>query len=173
MEGREPLSIEQINESRIDSRYNIESFVLNIKAWENIKTELSELFKGGQKYKFDSNICEHLPNKKGIYIFYVEPDFPFLPETRYLMYVGRVIGTNTFHNRFYKYVEGIGNSNQSENKMLLTNMWPGKTWVMVYPLDMDDEAITKIEDNLIDNIVPPLNGKVKTNSAKNSRSIYQ
>lgn len=172
MEERKPLSIEQINESRIDSRYNIESFVLNIKAWTNIKTELSELFRGGQKFKFDSHICELLPNTKGIYIFYVEPDFPFLPETRYLMYVGKVTGTNTFHNRFYKYVEGIGDSSQSENKMLLTNMWPGKTWVVVYPLDMDDDAIKTIEDNLIDNIVPPLNCTVKATSAKNSRSIY-
>ena len=35
-----------------------------------------------------------------------------------------------------------------------------------------DDEIEAIEDNLIDNIVPPLNNKVKAKAAKNSRSIY-
>ena len=56
--------------------------------------------------------------------------------------------------------------------MLLTNLWPNKTWVYVYPLDVTDDEIEAIEDNLIDNIVPPLNNKVKAKAAKNSRSIY-
>jgi hypothetical protein len=56
--------------------------------------------------------------------------------------------------------------------MLLTNLWPNKTWVYVYPLDATDDEIEAIEDNLIDNIVPPLNNKVKAKAAKNSRSIY-
>ena len=56
--------------------------------------------------------------------------------------------------------------------MLLTNLWPEKTWVYVYPLDLSDKEIESIEDNLIDNIVPPLNNRVKATSAHNSRSIY-
>ena len=88
------------------------------------------------------------------------------------MYVGKVAGNNTFRNRFYEYVNAIGNLDQRLNIMLLTNLWPNKTWVYVYPLDVTDDEIEAIEDNLIDNIVPPLNNKVKAKAAKNSRSIY-
>ena len=88
------------------------------------------------------------------------------------MYVGKVTGTDTFFHRFYEYVSNIGNLNQRQNTMLLTNLWPEKTWVYVYPLDLSDKEIESIEDNLIDNIVPPLNNRVKATSAHNSRSIY-
>ncbi len=167
-----PLSITAINNARIEKTYNIESFVLNMDTWANIDPKLSVYFAGGNKFKFDENITNHLSTNKGIYIFYVEPDFPFSPATRYLMYVGKVTGTNTFKNRFYSYVNAIGNINEKENIMILTNLWPGKTWVYVYPLNMTDKEIEAIENNLIDNIVPPLNSRVKSKSAKNSRSIF-
>lgn len=166
------LSLQEINNAYPEKVYNIESFVLNVNTWANIRQELGNLFHNGLRFKFTENIRESLPHTKGIYIFYVEPNFPFLPETRYLMYVGKVTGTDTFFHRFYEYVNNIGNLNQRQNTMLLTNLWPEKTWVYIYPLDLPDKEIESIEDNLIDNIVPPLNNRVKATSAHNSRSIY-
>ncbi len=166
------LSLQEINDAYPEKVYNIESFVLNINTWPNVRQDLRSLFNNCLRFKFDEHICDSLPKTKGIYIFFVEPDFPFMPETRYLMYVGKVTGTNTFLNRFYDYVSNIGKINQRQNTMLLTNLWPEKTWVHVYPLDLPDNEIESIEDNLIDNIVPPLNNKVKATSAHNSRSIY-
>lgn len=166
------LSLQEINDAYPEKAYNIESFVLNINTWSNVRQELGGLFHDCLRLKFDENIRDSLPKTKGIYIFFVEPNFPFLPETRYLMYVGKVTGTNTFFHRFNEYVSSIGNLNQRQNTMLLTNLWPEKTWVYVYPLDLSDKEIESVEDNLIDNIVPPLNNRVKAKSAHNSRSIY-
>lgn len=166
------LSIQDINNAYPEKVYNIESFVLNINTWAYVRQELGTLFCNGLRLKFDEHIRDSLPRTRGIYIFYVEPDFPFLPETRYLMYVGKVTGTDTFFHRFYEYVSDIGKLNQRQNTMLLTNLWPEKTWVYIYPLDLSDKEIESIEDNLIDNIVPPLNNRVKAASARNSRSIY-
>jgi len=166
------LSLQEINNAYPEKIYNLESFVLNINTWQNVRQDLSELFHNGLRLKFDEHIRESLPKTRGIYIFFVEPNFPFLPETRYLMYVGKVTGTDTFFKRFYEYVSDIGKLNQRQNTMLLTNLWPEKTWVYVYTLDLSDSEIEAIEDNLIDNIVPPLNCRLKAKEAQNSRSIY-
>lgn len=166
------LTLQDINNANPQKVYNIESFVLNISSWQNVRQDLSNLFRNGLRLKFDENIRNSLPHTRGIYIFFVEPDFPFSPETRYLMYVGKVTGSDTFFHRFYEYVTDIGKLNQRQNTMLLTNLWPEKTWVYVYTLDLSDSEIESIEDNLIDNIVPPLNCRLKTKEAQNTRSIY-
>lgn len=166
------LSLQEINNAYPEKIYNIESFVLNINTWQNVRQDLSEFFRNGLRLKFDEHIRESMPKTRGIYIFFVEPNFPFMPETRYLMYVGKVTGSDTFFNRFHEYVSDIGKLNQRQNTMLLTNLWPEKTWVYVYTLDLSDREIESIEDNLIDNIVPPLNCRLKAKEAQNSRSIY-
>lgn len=168
----EALSYEELNNDNPEQIYNIKTFVLNLQSWKEVRTDLGVLFRNGQRFKFDEHIQEQLPKTKGIYMFFVEPKFPFQPEVRYLMYVGKVTGTNTFQNRFYDYVSGIGCHNQRRNIQLLTNLWPNKTWVYVYELELSDDEIENIEDNLIDNIIPPMNNKFKAITAKNSRSIY-
>ena len=166
------LTYQELNNQNPEKIFNIKTFVLNSQNWQSVRPDLNILFKNWKKYKFDEHIQDYLPNTKGIYIFFVEPNFPFLPETRYLMYVGEVSGTNTFHNRFYDYVSGIGSKKHRRNIQLLTNLWPDHTWVYVYELNLPDKDITDIEDNLIDNINPPMNNKFKAKAAKNSRSIY-
>lgn len=166
------LSLEELNNDNPEKVFRIDTFVLNHQTWVNIRKDLSILFSNGKKFKFDENIQSVLPSTKGIYIFFVEPEFPFSPEVRYLMYVGRVIGSNTFKKRFYKYVAAIGSHKERRNIQLLTNLWPNKTWVYIYELNLKDDEITAIEDNLIDNIIPPMNNKFKSSKAKNSRSIY-
>lgn len=168
----EALSYEELNNDNPEQIYNIKTFVLNLQSWKEVRADLDDLFRNGQRFKFDEHIQDQLPKTKGIYIFFVEPKFPFQPEVRYLMYVGKVTGTNTFQNRFYDYVSGIGRHNQRRNIQLLTNLWPNKTWVYVYELELSDDEIEILEDNLIDNIIPPMNNKFKAITAKNSRSIY-
>lgn len=166
------LTYQELNDLNPEKVFNIKSFVLNSQRWGLVRPDLKILFQNGKRIKFDKNIQSQLPKTKGIYIFFVEPQFPFAPETRYLMYVGEVTGHNTFYNRFYDYVSAIGDKNHRRNIQLLTNLWPGNTWVYVYELDLPDKEITAIEDNLIDNIIPPLNNKFKVKSSQSSRSIY-
>lgn len=166
------LTYQELNNQNPEKIFNIKTFVLNSQRWSMVRSDLQSLFKNGIKIRFDENIQDHLPKTKGIYIFFVEPRFPFAPETRYLMYVGEVTGKDTFHHRFYDYVSGIGSKKHRRNIQLLTNLWPQNTWVYVYELSLPDDEITAIEDNLIDNIVPPLNNKFKVKSSHNSRSLY-
>ena len=113
------LSLEELNNINPEKIYNIKSFVLNINTWKNLRNDLTILFKNGKRFLFDENIRDSLPSTKGIYMFFIEPCFPFIPETRYLMYVGRVIGSNTFYKRFNDYVSSIGNKDKRRNIQLL------------------------------------------------------
>ncbi len=169
------LTRDELADLNPEKLYNIPTFVLHYELWQNIDPTLAATLNAPVKIKFDANIRNNLGtlrNKKGIYIFFVEPDFPFVPKANYLMYVGRVINTNTFYLRFRDYVNGIGNRNIRRNIQLLTNLWEDKTWVYFYELNLADNRIKTIESNLFDNIVPPLNNQFRARRALNSRSIY-
>lgn len=166
------LTKDELTALNPDQIYNINTFVLHNELWGLLDTRYTELLGSPRRLEFNGKIREKLSDKKGIYMFFVEPDFPFSPKVSYLMYVGRVIGENTFNKRFYEYVNAIGNKNVRRNIQLLTNLWPGRTWVYVYELDLPDDEITKIEDDLIDHVVPPMNNRFKLEKAFNSRSIY-
>lgn len=169
------LTRNQLTELNPEIIYNISTFVLHYELWQNLDSNLRNILYVPVRIQFDENIRDNLGvirNKKGIYMFFVEPEFPFAPQANYLMYVGRVIGSNTFFRRFYEYVSAIGNKNKRRNIQLLTNLWPGKTWVYFYELNLADNTIEEIEKNLYDNIIPPFNNQFKARRALNSRSIY-
>jgi hypothetical protein len=168
------LTKEELSELNPEKVYNIPT-VLHQELWSSIDPTLATVLNAPLRIPFDTSIRTKLggvKNKKGIYIFMVEPDFPFVPKVNYLLYVGRVIGRNTFFKRFHDYVSSIGNKNKRRNLQLLTNLWPGKTWVYFYELALPDPRISAIEKNLFDNIIPPLNNQFRSKRATNARSIY-
>lgn len=170
-----PLTAKQLISLNSDIVYNIKNYVLNINLWRKLSAQTQKHLKkvSPKKYPFDGNIQSSLSKTaKGIYIFAVEPDLKIIPEISHLLYIGKVEGSNNFHQRFYDYVGAIGHKDKRRNIQILTNLWPGKTWVYVYELTLTDKQIVEIEDNLLDSIVPPLNNKFKLKGAKKSRSIY-
>ena len=172
---RRPLTEKQLVQVNPDIIYNVKKYVLNIKLWKNITAATKKHLNSVtyKKFPFNGNIQRHLSKSaKGIYFFTVEPDFQFPPTIVHLLYIGKVEKTDTFHHRFYDYVGAIGLKDKRRNIQLLTNLWPGKTWVYVFELALPDADIVTIEDNLLDSIVPPLNNRFKLKQAKNSRSIY-
>lgn len=169
------LTRDELADLNPEKIYSIPTFILHYELWKNIDPTLSSILNAPVRIKFDANIRSNLgtiKDKKGIYMFFVEPDFPFVSNANYLMYVGRVIKTNTFFKRFNDYVNGIGNKNVRRNIQLLTNLWEDKTWVYFYELNLADTRISAIESNLFDNIIPPLNNQFRSKRALNSRSIY-
>ncbi len=150
-------------------------FLLHYELWPNLDAALLANLINPIKLRFDEDIRDNLgpiKNKKGVYFFFVEPECPLVFDINYFVYVGRVTQDNTFFKRFYDYVSAIGDKNRRRNIQLLTNLWPGKTWVYFFDLGLTDAEIDSIESNIYDNIVPPLNNKFKAKKAKNSRSIY-
>lgn len=63
-----PLSYEELNNDNPEQIYNIETFVLNLQSWRDVKDDLRVLFQNGQRFKFDEHIQDSLPKTKGIYI---------------------------------------------------------------------------------------------------------
>lgn len=169
------LTRDELADLNPEKLYNIPTFVLHYELWQNVDPNLALTLNAPVKVQFDENIRNNLGairNRKGVYMFFVEPEFPFVPTVNYLMYVGKVVGTNTFFKRFYDYVSAIGDKNKRRNIQLLTNLWEGRTWVYFYELAMTDVQIEGIEQNLYDNIIPPLNNQFRAKRALNSRSIY-
>lgn len=150
-------------------------FLLHFGLWPKLDSTLLSNLVNPIKIPFDEHIRDNLgvlKDKKGIYFFFVETECPFVPDVNYFVYVGRVTAENTFFKRFYDYVTAIGNKNKRRNIQLLTNLWPGKTWVYFFDLNLTDVEIDTIESNIFDNIVPPLNNKFKAKTAQNGRSLY-
>ena len=168
------LTIDELSELNPDKTYLL-PFVLHYHQWKKLDSKHMAILNKPIKIQFDSNIRNKmggLKTKKGIYMFIVEPEFPFIPSVNYLVYVGRVMGKNTFFSRFYEYVTAIGNKKVRRNIQLLTNLWEAKTWVYFYELALSDIQIAQIEQNIFDNIIPPLNNQFRVKRALNSRSIY-
>jgi hypothetical protein len=166
------LTLEEINAQNPEKVYDL-PLTLNIQHWANL--DLPVHLPVPQKHQFDEGIRERLPdtlrNKKGIYMFVVEPAFPFTPRIDYLLYIGRVKNDDTFFKRFYHYVKSIGSIYPSRNIQLLTNLWPEKTFVYFFALDSTDDIITEVERQLIKFIIPSLNNALFIDGAHNPRNI--
>ncbi len=166
------LSLEEINAQNPEKVYDL-PLTLNINNWKKINLPID--IGPPSKFMFDEEIRENLPEplkyKRGIYMFVVEPEFPFFPRIDYLLYIGRVIRNNTFYNRFYAYVKAIGNIKPKRNIQLLTNLWPNKTFVYFFEIDDIDDIIIDIEKQLIKFIIPSLSNQVYVEGAHNPRSI--
>lgn len=166
------LTLEELNSVNPEKIYDL-PLTLNINLWNTITLPVS--LPTPIKIEFNEKIRQSLPlkikNKKGIYMFVVEPNFSFSPEIKYPIYIGRVYKDNTFFKRFYEYVQSIGNFNIKRNRQIMTNAWPTKTFVYYYELNNDNE-IEFIEKELVDKIIPPLNNKFYLKEAQNTRSIY-
>ncbi len=165
------LSLEEINEQNPEKIYDL-PLTLNIKKWQTFSLPVN-LTSYSKKIKFDENIrqqMDSIKDKKGIYMFVVEPNFPFVPRIDYLLYIGRVIKSDTFFKRFSDYVNSIGNKNVRRNIQLLTNAWIEKTFVYFFEIN-NDQNIIDTEKQLINIIVPSLNNQLYLKGAHNPRSI--
>jgi hypothetical protein len=167
------LTLQELNSVNPEKIFDL-PLTLNINLWNSIS--LPTRLPNPIKIEFNEKIRDILPStvkeKKGIYMFVVEPNFPFDPDIKYPIYIGRVLKTNTFFKRFYEYVDCIGNCNVKRNRQLMTNAWPLKTFVYYYVLTNDAE-IEMIEKELVDKIIPPLNNMFCLKEATNTRSLYK
>ncbi len=168
------LSQEQLNSVNPEKIYDL-PLTMNIDLWGQFNLPVA--LPNPIKLAFNENIRDNLPqiikNKKGIYMFLVEPNFPFTPDINYLVYIGRVISNNTFFKRFYEYVKAIGNMNVKRNRQLMANAWYGSTNVYFYDLSAaSDDDIKEVENQLVNYIIPPLNVQYRIDEAQNTRSLY-
>lgn len=169
------LTLEEINNSFPDNRY-----LLNVIHNPNLWNELNiPKLPNPTRVKFDENIKANMPllirDEKGIYMFILEPEYPFEPSIKHLVYIGRVRSGETdfnFYKRFDDYKGLIGKSNGSLNKVLLTNLWPEQTFVYFFGLStLSDDDISDIENILIKKIIPPLNSAIGGKSEQ-TRNLY-
>ena len=95
------LTLKEINESCIERCHRLH-VIHNKDWWEEINLDI---FPEPIRLEFNATIREHMPvqvkKHKGIYMFFIEPNHPFKPDIKHLMYVGRVLSGQSDHN-FYK-----------------------------------------------------------------------
>lgn len=166
------LTLTEINDQNPEKVYDM-PLTLNIENWKKINLPIS--MPSPEKIEFNEDIRNNLPTnikyKKGIYMFFVEPEFPFSPRLDYLLYIGRVIKGNTFFKRFYDYVNSIGSTKPRRNIQFLTNLWEGKTFVYFFDIQTNDDDIIEIEKQLIKYIAPSLNSELILKGAHNPHGI--
>ena len=99
----------------------------------------------------------NVPNQAGIYLFFIKPNVQIYPEQSFIMYVG--YSMNLF-NRYYDYLTTYKNSDEPNyfERRLMLNAWEDVLYYTFINLNGQTEAaIQKIEDKIIDSLVPPIN----------------
>lgn len=98
-----------------------------------------------------------VPNNPGIYLFFVKPNPIVYPEQSFVMYVGMAM--NLF-NRYGDYLTTYKNSDEPNyfERRIMLNVWEDQLYYTFIDLSgLTEKQIKKIEDKIIDSLVPPIN----------------
>ncbi|MED4019150.1 hypothetical protein [Sutcliffiella cohnii] len=141
-------------------------FILNVDFWANYNRELIKLEDlEWKEVKFLDDLgtdmsseMEGLPSDSGgIYFFYVKSNI--IPGNGYLVYIGRAFYTDSqnLKKRCRSYYQKYFNERPKIRRMI--RKW-GIHLHLRYICLKDNELIEKLEEELINAIIPPLNDKI-------------
>ena len=112
-----------------------------------------------QSVKFGEQSRNSVPsNKFGVYAFMLEPNFPDIPCSAYLLYIGKTV--RNFRRRYGEYLD------EEEDDFARPKIaWMFERWsehIRFYYAPIANKSLVKeTEDKLIDSCVPPCNDKFK------------
>ena len=167
------MEVDVIKNSINDSKW---SFIINPEFWENIDTDVKSLIDTDwSEVKFFKDTKEPneqintIPNDRGgIYLFIIKPNY--IPDTHlYIMYVGRARNTKN-QNLRKRCKDYYSESNRPKVKRLLERWWK-YIYIKYLPLD-DNDIIDKVEEELINAIVPPCNDKIPNKKIQNTIKAF-
>ena len=118
--------------------------------------------------KFEKDNRSHIPSRKGIYAFFVEPRIANFPSHGYLMYIGQT-GQDSNHNlrkRFGNYLSKSESKRRRRIKYML-NKWKGYLYFYYAEIDPDQINLKQLEQILLDTFTPPFvkegfSGKIRS-----------
>ena len=112
----------------------------------------------------DANQAGLLPDTGGIYSFILKPNLMGLPETSYLLYIGKTKEISRRYRDYQFYKSDSGYKKRPHINSML-NKWPAQIWFFFAKLD-GQKVRNDVEDILLNCCVPPFNiefkGRVNT-----------
>ena len=106
--------------------------------------------------KFERENRTQIPNSKGIYAFFVEPQIANFPSHGYLMYIGES-GQDSNRNlrkRFGDYFSEKKGANRVTIEYML-NLWEGYLYFYYAEVDLNQMDLKELEKILLDTFTPP------------------
>jgi hypothetical protein len=98
-----------------------------------------------------------IPKLPGIYLFFVKPTSRIHEEQSFILYVGYSMN---LYNRYGDYLYKYSNSDEPNyiERRIMLNSWSDYLYYTYIDLNGKTESeITKIESDIIDSLVPPIN----------------
>jgi hypothetical protein len=108
-------------------------------------------------FQFNAENRATVPNVPGIYLFFVKPSVQVYPEQSFILYVGRSMN---LYNRYGDYLTTYKNSDEPNHleRRLMLNAWEAELQYTYFTLAGYTEIqVEKIEKQIIDSLVPPIN----------------
>jgi hypothetical protein len=112
------------------------------------------------------------PDQYGVYSFMLEPDFPGLPKSAYLLYIGKTEENRGFRVRYqdYLYEQYKGFARPVISRAL--RRWEGYIWFYYAAIPQVD-LIDTVETALIISCIPPYNEKFPGRIGRAIRAFRQ
>ena len=122
--------------------------------------------------RFGENYTQQVPNnEKGVYSFVTQPSIANHPQLSYLLYIGKT-EKQSFRKRFKQYLnEPKQHKPRAHICDMLTN-WPDHLYFYFAPIS-NLNLIAKVEDELIEALIPPCNDQFPTTIQAAVRVAYR
>lgn len=134
------------------------SFYLDLKSWRQFKTRHNLTW---QKLRFGAVGHASVPKERGIYAFTVELAPSKLPLHGYILYVGITGDTSAanLYKRYAQYLRQLKNKDGRPRVFTLLENWTDDLFFNFVPLPNTKVNLAKLEKDLINAVMPPINIK--------------
>lgn len=134
------------------------SFFLDLKSWRQFKTRHNLTW---QKLRFGAVSHASVPKERGIYAFTVELAPSKLPMHGYILYVGITGDTSdaNLYKRYAQYLRQLKNKDGRPRVFTLLENWADDLFFNFVPLPNATVNLAKLEKDLINAVLPPINIK--------------
>ena len=132
-----------------------QEFILWPTRWENYPAPIDLNWKS---VKFEEKNKTTIPENKGIYAFFVEPQVADFQSHAYLMYIGETgqDSNNNLRERFGQYFSYKKNHKRPNIHRLL-NKWDGYLYFYYVEIPHNSMNLNELETMLLDTFIPPYN----------------
>ena len=122
--------------------------------------------------RFEENYTQQVPNnEKGVYSFVTQPGIANHPQLSYLLYIGKT-EKQSFQKRFKQYLdEPKKHKPRTHICEMLTN-WQDHLYFYFAPIS-NLNLIDKVEDELIEALIPPFNDQLPATIQSAARLAYR
>jgi hypothetical protein len=141
-----------------DINYRWRSYFIEFQLTKKYYPKVSAYIANWQTpFLFNAANRSRVPHVPGIYLFFVKPNVQMHSEQSFILYVGYSMN---LYNRYGDYLTTYKNSDEPNyfERRLMLNAWEDiLQYTFINLTGYSEKQIQKIEDQIIDSLVPPIN----------------